>query len=442
MRELPRPDARVVIVALATLLAIGCGAPVGDADAGPRADGGPGMVDAAVDAALLDDAATLDAARSDAHLEGDAGGAPLTRIRIVYPAGTAITIRGSGGPLAWDVGVATTAAGDVHELTTREITEPIEWKPLLGDATWSVGPNYHVAPGETIEVAPRFSPGDGRVVELAPLTSAALGNTRPVWAYLPPSYDENTAAALPVVYMHDGQNLFDPALAFGGAEWEVDETLDRASREGVCPDGSACQDDAACGAASRCDTFREAIVVGIGNTARRIYEYTPTSDPAYGESGGADVYLDAITLDLKPSIDAMLRTRPGREHTAIVGSSLGGLVSSYAGVTRAETFGLVGAMSPSTWWDERSILVTVATIPSRPLRALRVYVDSGDSGTSMDGVADTRMLADAYEAAGYVRGDDLEHLVAPGHEHREAFWRARLPGALAFLLGPRERLVP
>jgi len=160
----------------------------------------------------------------------DAGG--VTRIRVVYPAGRAISIRGSGAPLSWDAGIdLIEMGGGVYEFTSREITSELELKLLLDGATWSLGPNYHVAPGESIVIAPHFTSLAGRVISLSDLESTILGNSRPVWAYLPASYDENTAADYAVVYMHDGQNLFDPSLAFGGNEWGDDATALVVKRE-------------------------------------------------------------------------------------------------------------------------------------------------------------------------------------------------------------------
>lgn len=113
------------------------------------------------------------------------------------------------------------------------------------------------------------------------------------------------------------------------------------------------------------------------------------------------------------------------------------MISSYAGVRRADVFGLVGALSPSTWWDDRVILREVATVPARAQRPLRVYVDSGDSGASMDDVENTRAHAAAWRAAGYVDDQSLLHVVQRGASHSEVWWARRLPGALRFLLGPR-----
>ena len=399
-------------------------------DAG-GADGGPDG------AAPVDGSARPDARDVDADV--------VTRVVVRY-AGLpgAITLRGSGGELDWDTGAATTAIGDdAFTWETTALEAPIEFKPVLDGSRWSRGPNYHLAPGERIEITPGFEGHDtGAVVTLIEaFTSEIVGGTRPVYAYLPPSYDENTAARYPVVYMHDGQNLFDASEAAFGVEWEIDEAMDAAASSGLCPDESTrCQSDADCGGA-RCDTFREAIVIGIGNTDARIDEYTPTPDPSYG-GGRADDYLRAVVEELRPVVDAEQRTRPAREATAIVGSSLGGLVSVYAGTRHSDVFGLVGALSPSTWWDDRVILSHVTALDTAPGRPLRVYVDSGDAGSSGDGWMDTRDLADAFRAVGYVDGTDFRYVLAPGHLHREADWARRAPGALTFLLGPRERPLP
>src|SRR5690242_17141630 len=167
--------------------------------------------------------------------------------------------------------------------------------------------------------------------------------------------------------MHDGQNLFDPALAFGGNEWKVDETLDAAAEDG---------------------SIADLIVIGVENTADRIDEYTPTPDPSYPDAGKGDQYLTLLVDELKPQIDAMLRTLPDRAHTGVLGSSLGGLISAYAGVRRPDVYGIVGAMSPSTWWNNDVIIGDVAGMPTSA-RPTRVYVDSGDSGDSNDDVTNT-----------------------------------------------------
>jgi predicted alpha/beta superfamily hydrolase len=362
-----------------------------------------------------------------------------TTVRVRYTAGASLTLRGSGGPLGWDEDLAMVEVEPgVYEAALDGVSSTLEFKPMRDGQAWSVGPNYHIGPDQIVEVSPHFEDRAGRVVLLDSDVSSAIGDDRPVWVYVPASYAENTAARFPVVYMQDGQNLFDGDLAFGGVEWGVDEELDAAARQGVCPSGDPCLDDGGCGGA-RCDTSREAIVVGVGNTAARIDEYTPTFDADVGGGGGAAAYIAALADGLSPAIDEAFRTRTGAGDTGVVGSSLGGLVSLHAGLTRPDVFGLVGALSPSTWWDGRVILDEVAAMPSGSARPSRVYVDSGDAGPSRDGVEDTAELASALQGAGYTLGEDLDYLVVPGHTHTEAAWRERLPGALRFLLGPRER---
>jgi predicted alpha/beta superfamily hydrolase len=372
-------------------------------------------------------------------------------VRVHYPAaGHALTVRGSAGNLSWTQGQPTSAAGDVFSYTLNGLTAPAEWKPLLDDTTWARGPNYHVGPGETVDVWPHFTATQGKVVTLiAAFHSTLIGDDRPVYAYLPPSYDENTDATYPVVYMHDGQNLWaaHPELAFG-ATWDVDTAFDTAAETGACSSaqltgwgaqplgGTAqtCTGDGDC-ASGACRTFPEAIVIGVFNTANRIHEYTPTTDPGYPEGGGADLYLKMLVTELKPTIDGMLRTRPGVASTAMAGSSLGGLVTAYAGLQYPQVYGLIGAISPSSWWNNDVIVADVKTTMGAPARPLVVYVDSGE-GTA-DDQADTDMLAAAYLGVGYVDGQSFRHVVQPGAVHSEVYWAERFPGAMQLLLGVR-----
>lgn len=353
---------------------------------------------------------------TDANDSSEVAPSTKTIVRVHYPAtGHTLSVRGSTGPWNWSKGVAMSpGTDDTWTLESDAIAVDTEWKPLLDDTTWSRGPNYRVQPGKTVDVYPHFTTAKGTYEKRWTFASTTLGNSRGIWVYLPPTYLENARARFPVVYMHDGQNLFDASTAFGGNEWKVDETMDAAAETGA---------------------FREAIVVGPENTARRIYEYTPTKDPGYPDSGGGPLYLSFLVDELKPKVDAELRTLPGREHTVLMGSSLGGLVSSWAGTQRADVFGLIGAMSPSTWWDS-TVLLTMIPASKTPL-PLRAYVDSGDSGASSDDLANTAKLADAYRAKGFVDGKTLEYVVQKGATHSEVYWAQRLPHALEFLLGPR-----
>jgi predicted alpha/beta superfamily hydrolase len=324
-----------------------------------------------------------------------------------------MVLRGSRLPLAWDKGLPMTATTPgLYTWAVADATADIELKPMLGDL-WSRGPNYRVKPGQTVDIYPHFVETQGTVSKRYPsFVSQKLPSTRGLWVYLPPTYVENTEARFGVLYMHDGINLFDAALAFGGTEWKVDEAMDAGAEDG---------------------SIRETIVVGIESTSARISELTPVPDPQNG-GGKADDYLAMMIDEIKPTIDKDLRTLPNREQTAIMGASLGGLASAYAGVRRADVFGLVGEMSPSTWWAGAMILGEVSTTPTRPAKPLRVYVDSGDSGANSDDVVNTTELAARYRKAGYTTAN-LLHVVQQGGQHNEAYWAQRLPVALHFLLG-------
>ncbi len=376
--------------------------------------------------AFLDAGTTVDlpTASTDAGVDADRpaldASARLTTLRVHYPAGArSLSLRGDSTGLSWDRGVTLTRlAGDVWQWTSGDVARPFEWKPLLDDRDWSIGINYRATPGATLDIYPRFVARSGRWSRtVARFRSELLGNDRGLWIYLPPAYDENPLARFPVVYMHDGQNLFDPSVAFGGQPWNVQEALNVGAESGA---------------------IREAIVVGVENTGARIDEYTPTRDAGRMAGGRGELYLRMLVEEVKPMVDRTWRTLPGRADTVLVGSSLGGLISLYGGVHRGDVFGHIGALSPSTWWDQRMILGEVATLAGRSSRPLRVYVDSGDAGSSNDGVADTAVLADALRTAGYRDGVDLRYLVQRGAEHNESWWAQRLPGALAFLLGPRD----
>lgn len=343
--------------------------------------------------------------------------AQATTIRVHSPA-QALWLRGDQGGLSWDHGVPMTPAGQHLFVFTLQTPLRTQFKPLLGDSTWSRGPNFAVDPGQTVEVWPRFQGDSGRVERIDDWWSPSLQNHRPLWIYRPPSYDEQPDERFPVIYMHDGQNLFDPAYSFLGVTWQVQAALDQGAADG---------------------SVRESIVVGIGNTPDRIREYTPT-DGGYG-GGGASAYLDFVVSELKPQIDQHLRTSLDRLDTAMVGSSLGGLVSACAGIWHPDVFGLVGELSPSTWWDNTVVLGMVRGTAQSPVKPARVYVDSGDAGSPDGSPGDdwvnTQALAQAYRDVGWI---DVGYLLSPGDTHTESAWARRLPGALRFLMGPRAAL--
>ncbi len=227
---------------------------------------------------------------------------------------------------------------------------------------------------------------------------------RRVWVLLPPSYGSagsgGSGRRYPVLYMHDAQNLFDACAAFAGAEWQVDETMQALAREGL-----------------------EAIVVAVDHADReRVREYTPfAGGRAYGRA-----YAAWLAECLKPAIDHQLRTLPGREQTFVAGSSLGGLISTFAFFAHPETFGGAAALSPAYWIAHGAIFDFVQQAPYRPGR---LYLDHG----TRESVAILPMVR-LLQEKGYRAGEELLYLKEPGARHTEAAWARRLPAALRFLL--------
>jgi predicted alpha/beta superfamily hydrolase len=238
----------------------------------------------------------------------------------------------------------------------------------------------------------------GSVRILPEVWSPQLENARSVLVYLPPSYHQSDRR-YPVIYMHDGQNLFDRGTGFAGQEWEADETMERLSAEGL-----------------------EAILVGIYNTPHRMQEYNPFTHLRHGQG---ETYLAFITDTIKPLIDRDLRTLPDRDHTGIMGSSMGGLISLYAFFHRSDMFGFTGIMSPSAWLGGGAIY---AYIRQQSFSPGKIYLDNGTREPS------ARKLNAMLAEKGYQPGQTLLYVVEEDAEHNEAAWARRLPNALRFLL--------
>jgi len=235
------------------------------------------------------------------------------------------------------------------------------------------------------------------------LWSPQLRNRRAVDVYLPASYADGRRR-YPVVYMQDGQNLSDPAIAFAGQTWNLGDGLAWLAGRGIEP-----------------------IVVGIHNTPARLAEYSPVADAKHG-GGDGDRYARFLIDTLKPRIDGGYRTRKDREATAIAGSSMGGLIALYAYFRRPSPFGRAAVISPSLWFAGRAVLDLVGR--TRQTRG-RIYLDVGTSeGTGT--LKNARLLNRLLRRKGY-RKDTLRYIEAEGHQHREADWAWRLPHALEFL---------
>jgi predicted alpha/beta superfamily hydrolase len=354
-------------------------------------------------------------ALADGDASGDGGdaawtaGAGTSTIRVHYDTGlgSKITIRGSAAPLSWIAGKpATWTSGNVWTYSWSAAAGDVDVKPLLDDAQWSTGANYRVRAGTALDIYPFFGPAHGHIVKINNVVSPQLGNSRTLAIYLPPSYSENPLKRYPVLYLHDGQNLFDAATSAFGVEWQVDERLDALIGAGAAD---------------------EVIAVGAYNTADRIYEYTPCCDATYG-GGGADGYERFLIDTVKPLIDQTFRTRTGAAATAIMGSSLGGLVSFYIARRNPAVFGKAGCLSSSFWWNDEALTAQVEQSTAHVPVAFYV-----DAGTSNDGLPQTTRMASALAADGYVQGVDLDFITAQGGSHNEASWAARVAVPLKWM---------
>lgn len=283
-------------------------------------------------------------------------------------------------------------------------------------------------------------PSDGRLVEHPAMASAHV-QPRDVTVWLPPGYDASDAR-YPVLYMHDGQNLFDAARAGYGKEWGVDEHISRLSAGGQ---------------------IRTPIVVGVSNTPLRLREYVPADMiralpqdiradllTLYGGEPLSDGYLRFLVEELKPFVDRTYRTRRGRDDATIMGSSMGGLVSLYALMKHPEVFGAAGCVS--THWplrverlgDDRleawreTIVRTWGSVIAEGLPdpgTHRLYFDRGDETLDQFYAFFQNRIDTVVTGKGW-GPDRFRSLVFPGAEHNEAAWNQRLDAPLTFLLPP------
>ncbi len=243
------------------------------------------------------------------------------------------------------------------------------------------------------------------------LPSNFLPDSRDITVYLPAGYDEQVERRYPVLYLHDGQNLFDPESAFvTGQHWGIAETADAVIDAGeVAP----------------------LIIVGIHNTGpRRLSEYTHSADPKLG-GGEADCYGMLLVEELVPFIQETFRTLPDAAHTGLGGSSLGGLVSLYLGLRYPEVFGRLAILSPSIWWDRRSILKVLREV-GRPESRARIWLDAGDAEGPRT-QPDAALLANQLVEQGWRPGQDLHYEWIPGGTHDELAWAARVGPMLRWL---------
>ena len=255
--------------------------------------------------------------------------------------------------------------------------------------------------------------GDVRVHE--DFRSKHLANSRRLLVYLPPDYEKKPNERYPVLYMQDGQNLFDDATSFAG-EWHADETAERLIKEGKIP---------------------PLIIVGIENAGGdRVDEYTPVS--SRGEGGRGALYAKFVVEEVKPFIDKTYRTKPDRASTGIGGSSLGGLISLYIVKQYPSVFGRCAAVSPSLWWNLGQFLAE-AQADATWARGTRIWFDMGTKEdeqnvmVSQMRINDCTDFARSLERAGLKREQDFTWRKVDGAMHNEAAWADRFDEMLIYL---------
>ncbi|HSP45319.1 MAG TPA: alpha/beta hydrolase-fold protein [Chthoniobacterales bacterium] len=248
--------------------------------------------------------------------------------------------------------------------------------------------------------------------------SRILKNQRDVLVYLPPGYRRLSTRHYPVLYLHDGQNVFDAATAFGGVEWGVDDTAQQLIRRKL---------------------MEPLIIVAIANTGEdRIHEYAPTAariDPPKRKrsKGLLRSYGQFLIEELKPFIDRKYRTQREAEFTALGGSSLGGLATLALGLWFPNYFTRLAVLSPSIWWDDCAIYEIVDKVDEMARPPLKIWLDTG---THEPGWERAATLRDRLMEKGWRLHDDLHYLEVQGADHSESAWAARIDPVLRFLFPP------
>lgn len=249
----------------------------------------------------------------------------------------------------------------------------------------------------------KHSTTTGNVKVLHDFLMPQLERRRRIWVYLPPDYEDG-ASRYPVLYMQDGQNLFDAATSYVG-EWQVDKTLDRLFYE---------------------KQVLSLIVVGIDNgEEKRFDEYIPERE--------GRAYASFLAHTLKPFIDSHFRTLAGRDYTGVMGSSLGGLISLYLGAHYPHVFSKIGALSSSTHFSDEIFPDWKKTMP------MKLYLDVGtaEMGDPSGAEAFVAAVRENYHRlleVGY-DSEELKLVVDEGGRHHEEAWARRLPEALQWLYG-------
>ncbi|MCB2154710.1 hypothetical protein KQI84_07460 [bacterium] len=245
----------------------------------------------------------------------------------------------------------------------------------------------------------------GKLMYWLNMESKYLKPDRHVAIWLPPSYETEPERRYPVLYMHDGQNVFEPRTSTAGVDWGADEKIAQLAGEGIMP---------------------EMIVVASFCTYDRMNEYSPY---ALGP-----LYAKFMVEELKPRVDAEFRTLPDREHTAVMGSSMGGLISLYIGWKHSDTFSAAGCLSTHYPWENGLIIQEIQESGYYPTD-VKLYFDYGTEGIDSEYAAYQAKMTALLESWGWTQPEDFMVYVAEGANHSEADWRARLQIPLTYLFG-------
>lgn len=259
--------------------------------------------------------------------------------------------------------------------------------------------------------------GPGSLHKYERYRSRILRHERDVIVYTPAVYDWHPERRFPVLYLQDGQNIFDPATSFAGVAWQAGTTADQLIAAGK---------------------IQPLVIVGIYNTGRqRIREYTPSRAKKLG-GGSASRYGRMLVEEIKPFIESRYRALAGPAHAGLGGSSLGGLLTIYLGLCYPEVFGKLAVLSPSVWWNQRWILNFAARkrLSSRP----RIWLDTGTQEGQIT-ISDARKLRDVLVQKGWHEGRDLHYEEIQGGQHNEAAWAQRVGPFLQYLFPAGESAV-
>lgn len=351
----------------------------------------------------------------------DAPAPPATVIEVAYPPHKgAIGLRGNHAPLSWEhTTQPVSVEGDRHFFRVEVAPdELLEIKLVRNAEEWAQGRNYTVHAGDHLFLEPCFDRQGSELLEPQRLETDAGALTYQV--LLPPSYGEQENKRYPVLYAQDGQALYSTGQDPFGV-WSIDQVLDELYEIGV---------------------IEEIIVVAVDTSERRIERLSHVADPDHG-GGEAPAHLSLLVDQLKPQIDRSFRTLAAREHTAVLGSSMGGLFSFFAAWSRPEVFGKAACLSSSFWWSDRHMVRLVqktAPVGTKPF----FYLDSGVAQNALerdanrrDGFHHTRSMFRALVTHGYVPGHDVHRLSFSGSTHDAASWSARIAIPLQLLFPPR-----